>query len=94
MLGQRRKLVETRIKELVGRRWPKTLRLIALLRLSSRLNRTRSPKAKTGDQYQPMGTPFTYEFPSGWLAERPLTQADLAEESTRLNQVGFKLTYE
>ena len=46
VLGQRRKLVETRIRELIGQRWRETLKLIVLLRLASRLNRTRSPKPR------------------------------------------------
>ena len=94
VLGQRRRLVKGRIRALVGRRLHETLRLTAILRLASRLNRTRSPTPRPKIGVWVNEDELHLTFPPGWLEERRLTSADLADEASLLKGAGFKLTWE
>ena len=57
-----------------------SLRLILLLRIAVRLNRRRSPTPLPEIAARAEGDTLSLTFPSGWLAERPLTQDDLNSE--------------
>ena len=69
-------------------------KLIVLLRLGSRLNRTRSPNPRPKVELTVTGHTLHLQFPSGWLAERPLTRGDLENERVWLLDAGFKLSWE
>jgi exopolyphosphatase/guanosine-5'-triphosphate,3'-diphosphate pyrophosphatase len=93
VLGQRRKLIPQRIKEMVGDQVDRLMPLIVLLRLASRLNRTRNPKPKPQIGVSVDQRNIHISFPTHWIEERPLTSADLTLEATRLAQVGFNLRW-
>jgi exopolyphosphatase / guanosine-5'-triphosphate,3'-diphosphate pyrophosphatase len=93
ILGQRRRLLPRRLEELVGPHFEDALRLTLLLRLASRLNRTRSPRPRPMLELQVSESTLALKFPSGWLEERPLTQADLEREAQYLSTAGFELTW-
>jgi exopolyphosphatase/guanosine-5'-triphosphate,3'-diphosphate pyrophosphatase len=71
-------------------------RLALILRLAVLLNRSRRQeevpqvklKVKTSKRHK-----MKLRFPKGWLAQRPLSRADLAEEKAYLKAAGFKLKY-
>ena len=69
------------------------MRLIVLIRLASRLNRTRSPRVRPPLDFQVEGSKVSIGFPEGWLEKRPLTQADLEREAAYLLEVGFEFEW-
>jgi exopolyphosphatase/guanosine-5'-triphosphate,3'-diphosphate pyrophosphatase len=91
--SQRRQLDLVRLEELASAARKDSLRLALLLRLAVLLNRSRSsvdlPKVLLEvDQHS-----MDLEFPSGWLADNPLTGADLAREKIYLQDTGFNLGF-
>ncbi len=83
--GHRRKLHDDTFADLPGKgRRVMALRLIALLRISVRLNRSRDPTPLPALSCNANGDRISLRFPEGWLSEHPLTAADLATESRRL----------
>ena len=93
VLGQRRKLHPERIAALVGAHTEEAIRLCIVLRLASRLNRTRSPTPRPEIGVAVDDTAIHLTFPPGWLAERPLTLADLELEAQSLSVIGFELSW-
>lgn len=93
LLGQRRKLLRDRIRVLAGSRTDTALRLTLLLRLATRLNRTRSPTPRPPIGLTVDGSAVQLAFPPDWLAARPLTRADLEMEAARIAAAGFALTW-
>jgi exopolyphosphatase / guanosine-5'-triphosphate,3'-diphosphate pyrophosphatase len=67
------------------------LKLIVVLRLAVLLNRTRSPVELPPIDLMPGKDSLTVRFPAGWLANNPLTEADLAQEQAWLGARGFEL---
>jgi len=67
------------------------LRLAVLLRLAARLCRSRTERATLDVNLEVNARTLTLTLPPGFLAEHPLTQADLAEESERLAAAGLVL---
>jgi exopolyphosphatase / guanosine-5'-triphosphate,3'-diphosphate pyrophosphatase len=65
--------------------------LIVLLRLAVLLNRGRGPRALPGIDLAVRGKTLELGFPKGWLADHPLTEADLEREAAHLRAVGFRL---
>jgi exopolyphosphatase/guanosine-5'-triphosphate,3'-diphosphate pyrophosphatase len=65
--------------------------LIVLLRLAVLLNRGRGPRSLPKVDLAVRGRSLELEFPKGWLAEHPLTEADLEQEVEHLRAVGFRL---
>jgi exopolyphosphatase/guanosine-5'-triphosphate,3'-diphosphate pyrophosphatase len=71
------------------------LRLAVLLRIAVALNRSRDPAAPSPKLTIEEGKRSLHlRFKSGWLAEHPLTAADLELESGYLEPTGFELTFE
>lgn len=66
-------------------------RLCLLLRLAVRLNRTRSKTALPDFRLQARGNELEIEIDPAWLAEHPLTRADLEDEDEVLSRTGFRL---
>jgi exopolyphosphatase/guanosine-5'-triphosphate,3'-diphosphate pyrophosphatase len=65
--------------------------LVVLLRLAVLLNRGRGPRSLPKVDLAVRGRSLDLEFPKGWLAEHPLTEADLEQEVEHLRAVGFRL---
>jgi exopolyphosphatase/guanosine-5'-triphosphate,3'-diphosphate pyrophosphatase len=90
----RRKLDELALDALPDN-WRKPLfKLIVLLRLAVLLNRARSPDELP--QLALNGGPnrLTLKLPRAWIANNPLTQADLTQEQAFLEARGFELKVE
>lgn len=91
VLCHRRKIDEIRIRPLVGYRAPEIVKLSVVLRLAVLLCRTRSKRARPNVHATVSGSRIVLTFPYGYLDERPLTKADLAQESDLLESVGLRL---
>jgi exopolyphosphatase/guanosine-5'-triphosphate,3'-diphosphate pyrophosphatase len=65
--------------------------LIVLLRLAVLLHRGRGPRALPTITLTARARTLEMAFPRGWLADHPLTAADLAQETELLRQAGFRL---
>jgi exopolyphosphatase / guanosine-5'-triphosphate,3'-diphosphate pyrophosphatase len=89
--AHRRKLVLDGLEELLPPWDRSALYLILLLRLAVLLHRGRSATALP--QIDLTATPRSLEvrFPGRWLAEHPLTSADLQQEVDYLRVTGFRL---
>lgn len=66
-------------------------RLAVLLRVAVRLHRGRSEWEPPVPAATASGRKLRLDFPAGWLAAHPLTQADLNEEAELLKAGGFRL---
>jgi len=89
--AHRRKLHTELIHELIPPWHLKAEFLIVLLRLSVLLHRGRGPRALPDINLKARGRTIEIEFPKGWLAEHPLTVADLEQEAEYLQAAGFKV---
>jgi exopolyphosphatase/guanosine-5'-triphosphate,3'-diphosphate pyrophosphatase len=89
--AHRRKIDEQTLAN-VPARWQTALfRLIVLLRLAVLLNRSRSPVVLPPFELTVSAQQLELRFPKSWLADNPLTQADLVQEQTWLQERGFEL---
>ena len=94
ILGQRRRLRRDAVEALVGRRQvEEVLRLALILRLASRLTRTRSPRPRPWIDVTVGERALRLDFPAGWLEERPLTVADLQSEVRFFAELGYALEW-
>jgi exopolyphosphatase/guanosine-5'-triphosphate,3'-diphosphate pyrophosphatase len=93
VLTHRRTIVPERVTALAGGQTRRALRLAVLLRVAAVVNRTRSPSPRPKIKVKATGDRVHLVFPSGWLAERPLTRADLEEEAAFLAPVGLVLSW-
>jgi exopolyphosphatase/guanosine-5'-triphosphate,3'-diphosphate pyrophosphatase len=93
VLGQRRKLHPERIAALVGAHTDEAIGLCIILRLASRLNRTRSPNPRPDIGIAVDGAAIHLTFPPDWLAARPLTLADLELEAQSLSMIEHSLSW-
>jgi exopolyphosphatase/guanosine-5'-triphosphate,3'-diphosphate pyrophosphatase len=91
VLTQRRKLSAESFAFLPGRLGEQALRLAALLRLAVLLNRARGSRPLPVLRAQAETKRLALDFPQGWLAEHPLSQADLEQETSALAEVGIEL---
>ncbi len=72
--------------------WQETgLRLLILLRLAVLLNRSRKETEHPPVRMQVAGNTIAIGFDEDWLAENPLTVADLEREQDLLEQIGYDL---
>jgi len=71
----------------------KILRLAVLLRLSVLLNRGRSSNPLPEFKLSSNNGNIEIKFPENWLAEHPLTEADLNNEAEFLNTINTKLSF-
>jgi len=75
--------------------WRKPLtRLAILLRLAVVLHRARSDTPLPDLQLTVKKKTLHLRFPAGWLAEHPLTAADLEQEAGYLEKMGYGLEFE
>ena len=90
---QRGKLGWNLLRSVRGLSATKLLALAVLLRLAVRLNRSRTDAVHRPSEVRAKTEPLRLRlrFPDGWLAEHPLTQADLEEEVNLLGKLDFGL---
>ena len=69
-----------------------SLRLAVLLRIAVALHRSRGAALPPGLTLEQGKRSLTLRFPAGWLAQHPLTAADLEIERRYLEPAGFELT--
>ncbi len=75
--------------------WHKLLyRLVVVLRLATLLHRSRSETPLPEIKVLAKKKTLTLVFPSGWLEEHTLTQADLEQEASYLEKTGITLEFE
>ena len=90
--AHRRKFPDALIRQLPHRR--RTVeRLAILLRLAVVLHRSRSPAPLPAIDISTEKKSMSLQFPADWLDRHPLVQADLAQEETLLEAVGFGLRF-
>ena len=89
--GHRRKLDLAHTEELVPPWHLKAEFLIVLLRLAVLLHRGRGPRSLPEIELKAKGGALELGFPKGWLAEQPLTEADIEQEIRYLQTAGFRL---
>ncbi len=87
----RRKLDDPFLDELPGVWRAPIFKLVVLLRLAALLNRSRSPSDLPPIALKPGKLSLGLEFPRRWLADNPLTAADLEQEIEWLRSRGFTL---
>ena len=71
----------------------KLLRLCVLLRLAVLLNRSRSTQPLPDVQLHVADTQFHIQFPPDWLAQHPLTYADLEQEQVYLQEAKWQFSF-
>jgi len=72
----------------------KSLRLAIVLRLAVLLNRSRKASDLSGIEANASDTNLNLRFAEGWLADNPLTIADLQSEQPLLAAAGIELSFE
>jgi exopolyphosphatase / guanosine-5'-triphosphate,3'-diphosphate pyrophosphatase len=88
----RRKLDDPFLDELPGTWQAPMLKLVVLLRLATLLHRSRSPLDLPAIALSTGKNSLELKFPPRWLADNPLTAADLEQETEWLGARGFELT--
>ena len=91
--GHRRKFPASLFKELNGADKQRLQRLCVLLRLAVLLHRSHSAHGSPALRYEADAKRLHLTFPQGWLAEHPLTEADLAQEADYLQGVKYTLEF-
>jgi exopolyphosphatase/guanosine-5'-triphosphate,3'-diphosphate pyrophosphatase len=91
ILGHRRKLSASTLAGIPADEREAAWRLCILLRLAVCLNRSRSPASPPRAKLRATPGSLEIALPRRWLAQHPLTEADLREEAERLAGSGFKL---
>jgi exopolyphosphatase/guanosine-5'-triphosphate,3'-diphosphate pyrophosphatase len=89
--NHRRKVNLERVGDLVPPWHLKAEFLVVLLRLAVLLHRARGPRALPEIDLKARGRTLELVFPKVWLAEHPLTAADLEQEIEYLQATGFRL---
>ncbi len=89
--NHRRKLHVDQMDDLMPPWHMNALFLVVLLRLAVLLHRGRGPRSLPDIRLRARGRSAEVSFPPRWLAERPLTAADLEQEADYLLGAGFKL---
>ncbi len=92
--SQRRQLSLSASRKLATGWRSKGLRLSILLRLAVLINRSRSSEQMPAITLKVKKRSLVIVFPAAWLADNPLTLADLQREQGYLQQAGFSLTVE
>lgn len=91
--SHRRKLPMKLYKDLPKRIGRPARQMSVLLRLAVILNRSRSNESLPQFKLTVRDKKISLTFPPGWLAEHPLTSADLEQEAQYLTAPGFILEY-
>jgi exopolyphosphatase/guanosine-5'-triphosphate,3'-diphosphate pyrophosphatase len=91
--SHRRKISRSLFKELPSPWNVDALILTLILRLSVLLHRNRQEQDKTDFKISISKSKVRLQFPDHWLAQAPLTHADLIQEAVYLKSAGFKLEF-
>lgn len=91
--AHRRKFPVKLFKELAAPWDAMAPRLALVLRLGILLNRARQPVELPPIQVKTLGPVIDLRFPDGWLADHPLTTADLEQEADYLSAADTELRY-
>lgn len=92
LIGGQRHSINTSNFNVLPDSWQEAgLRLLMLLRLAVLLNRSRKESARIPATITVTGDSLTISFDADWLAENPLTIADLEREKGYLQQIGYDL---
>ncbi len=91
--AHRRKIDGLLFNELPSSQRQPLRRLTILLRMAVLLHRSHSTGSLPAIKYSARGKRLQLQFPSNWLAEHPLTEADLAQEAALLESIGYRLKY-
>jgi exopolyphosphatase/guanosine-5'-triphosphate,3'-diphosphate pyrophosphatase len=89
--AHRRKFPVSMLKVLPRKRGREVERLAILLRIAVLLHRSRAPDAMPDPELTVGKKSLTLGFSSGWLADHPLTLADLRQEARHLEAAGYQL---
>lgn len=89
--GHRRKIPLAAFEEVPVETREELMRLCLLLRIAARLHHARSANPLPAITAQASGSRLTLAFPSGWLDEHPLTQADFEQEQEYFQNAGYEL---
>jgi exopolyphosphatase/guanosine-5'-triphosphate,3'-diphosphate pyrophosphatase len=89
--SHRRKLNPEQLDDLLPPWHVKAEFLTVLLRLAVLLHRARAARALPPIELRARGRSLEVAFPKGWLADNPLTAADLEQEAQYLQAAGFRL---
>jgi exopolyphosphatase / guanosine-5'-triphosphate,3'-diphosphate pyrophosphatase len=92
--AHRRKLTESMFGELSEAQHQQLRRLAILLRIAVLLHRSHLESGLPAMQFSAKDKTLKLQFPSGWLAEHPLTEADLLEEARYLQAIGCTLKFQ
>ena len=92
LIGSHRHGIDGRLRRQLPKAWREgALRLAILLRLAVLLNRARSDDVVPLLSAEARGETLSLRFDAAWLAENPLTMADIKREQQRLRDVGYRL---
>ena len=89
--SQRSVITKSRLRSLPVNWRGRALKLAIILRLAVLVNRSRGAGGPDDIVAEANDQSVTLTFPAGWLAENPLTIADLEREQRYLSSVGVKL---
>jgi len=90
--GHRRKLPLSALADCPEDEQSRWLRLCLILRLACRLHHARNDGPVPALGLAVDGEALTLSFPEGWLAEHPLTLADLEQEQEYFQAANYSLT--
>ena len=93
ILGHRRRLRPAVIADLLHSGGDAALQLCVLLRLAASLNRSRDPRPIPPLTLTVAGNVVELAIAGEWLADRPMTRADLANEREYLRTAGYEFTF-
>jgi len=91
--GHRRKYPQSLFKEFSKRQSQRLQRLCLLLRMAVLLHRSHSDEVQPVPRFYAEEKKLSLRFSEGWLAEHPLTEADLEQEAAYLQSAKFELVY-
>lgn len=91
--GHRRKFPLEAFESLPIANRESTKQLCILLRLSILLHRGRTSEARPDIGLTVKNNSLELAFPEQWLKQHPLTKMELQQEKIRLDEAGFKLSY-
>jgi exopolyphosphatase/guanosine-5'-triphosphate,3'-diphosphate pyrophosphatase len=92
LIGGQRNQIDTGTLKVLPKSWREPgLRLVILLRLAVLLNRSRNSVEMPPISALASGNGLQLGFDAAWLADNPLTVADLEREQELLQQVGYDL---
>jgi exopolyphosphatase / guanosine-5'-triphosphate,3'-diphosphate pyrophosphatase len=89
---QRRTPAVGKIEALPERLATPARRLMLLLRLAVLLHRGHDPQQPPPVEFSATGNRLLLSLPAAWLANHPLTRADLEVERELLSEIGYRLT--